>query len=79
MKLVKQTAKEYHEIDGTSYSYRYPVNKQGEESTSHHQVVNMRSLCTTMEDILTQLETINFGLEIESDIAQKAYEVLSNI
>jgi len=69
-------ANEFEQIDSNSYSYRYPMNKNGNESTKHHQVVNLRAFHLTMQELLNELDTIDFGLNIEMDQAQEIYELM---
>ena len=45
---VCQTAVELTEIDSTSYSYRYPIDRNGEASTKHHQVINLTAFAKHM-------------------------------
>jgi hypothetical protein len=71
---VVLVAKEYSEIDIDSFAYRYPIDTRGEHSTKSSQCVNLRSLDTHMNDLLKQLENIDFGINIETDIAQEIYE-----
>ena len=71
---VVSTAQEFSEIDPDSYSYRYPISTKGDYSTRKGQSVNLSSLSDHMETILDKLNTINFGLNLETDIAQEVYE-----
>jgi hypothetical protein len=78
IKEVVVVAKEFSEIDSDSYGYRYPINTRGEHSTKSNQYVNLRSLATHMDNLLEQLEIIDCGLNIETDIAQEIYEAFDN-
>jgi hypothetical protein len=75
---VDKISKEFDEIDPDSYSYRYPINTKGNESTNHHQVVNMRSIHSNMDKMLTYLEAVATGLDAETDNAQELYEMLND-
>lgn len=79
LKEVMSVAKEFAEIDIDSYGYRYPINTSGRHSTKPNQIVNLRSLATHMDNLLEQLEVIDFGLNIETDIAQEIYEAFENL
>lgn len=70
---------EFSEIDPNSYSYRYPIDKKGNYSTKHHQVVNLESICSELNELLDELDTLNFGLNIESDITQEIFEILEKL
>jgi hypothetical protein len=67
---------EFSEIDYTSFSYRYPVDKQGKPSTKHHQVCNLGAMYASLSRLMEDLDTIDFGLGIAIDDAQEIYEML---
>ena len=75
---IKTIAKEFGEIDPTSFSYRYPIDKNGNYSTKKHQVVNILSVHKNMDKLLSDLEIVNFGLDLETDQAQELYELLND-
>jgi hypothetical protein len=75
---IKTIAREFHEIDSTSFSYRYPIDKSGNYSTKEHQVVNILSIHRNMDKLLNDLEIVNFGLDIDTDQAQEVYELLND-
>jgi hypothetical protein len=75
---VAQTAKEFSEIDPSSYSYRYPIDRYGKASAKRNQTVNLTSLAIHMDSILDKLSDIDFGLNIENDKAQEIYEMLES-
>jgi hypothetical protein len=77
-KRIITTAKEFDEIDPTSFSYRYPIDRKGSYSTKKHQIVNILSIHKNMDCLLSDLETVNFGLDIETDKAQELYQVLND-
>jgi hypothetical protein len=78
MKKVEIIATEFHEIDSNSHSYRYPINKIGEYSTKHHQIVNISSIYTNMNKLLKDLEVVNFGLDLETSITEDAIDILNS-
>ncbi len=73
---INLVAKEYSDLDETSFSYRYPIDKNGNHPTKKHQVVNITSLTSCMEDLLNSMEAINFGLNIETDRIEEILEIL---
>jgi hypothetical protein len=77
-KTINSTAKEYDEIDPTSFSYRYPIDKKGKPSTKIHQVVNITSIALHMDKLLGDLDGLSFGLEMEIDSAAGVYEILQS-
>lgn len=73
---VAALCKDWSEIDPDSYAYRYPIDKKGRASTKKHQVVNLRELSSRMATVLEELDTVHFGLNIETDSARQIYEVV---
>jgi hypothetical protein len=76
---VVSTAQEFSDIDPDSYSYRYPISTKGDYSTRKRQSVNLSSLSGHMDNILENLDTINFGLNLETDIAQEVYDAYTTL
>lgn len=79
MKKVVCVARDFSEIDPISYSYRYPIDNKGRHSTKQNQIVNLQSLATHMDELLSILDVIDFGVNIETHVAQEVYELLENI
>lgn len=79
VKSIIEVADEWTSIDPNSYSYRYPINTKGQPSTSDHQRANLRSISIRMSELLEELETIHFGLNIESDQAAEIYKFIENL
>ncbi len=75
---IKTVSDEFTEIDPNSFSYRYPIDIKGNYSTKKHQVLNLTSFTTSMENLLSEIETINFGLIVETDKIIRLIEILSN-
>lgn len=63
----------------TSDSYRYPISTRGDYSTRLGQSVNLSSLSDHMDSLLENLDAINFGLNLETDIEQEVYEAYLNL
>ena len=68
-------ANEFEEIDLDSFSYRYPMGKKGNKITAHHQIVNLFSFHQSMQELLDELEIIDFGLDMTEDQAKEIYEI----
>ena len=68
-------AKDFEQIDSGSYSYRYPIDKKGKPSTKPHQIVNLQAFHNSMKELLTELEAVDFGFDIEASQAQSIYEI----
>ncbi len=73
------TVKEFSDIDPDSYSYRYSISTKGNYSTRPKQVVNLSLMATHMNNLFEALDTINFSLNVETDIAQEIYEAYLNL
>lgn len=75
---IKKMADEFNEIDPSSFCYRYPVNLKGEHSTKNNQVVNIEAIYDNFSAFLSELETINFGLDVEKNQTQEIFENIEN-
>lgn len=64
------TAREWSALDPESFSYRYPIKRDGSRSAQPHQVVNLRSLAEHVSPLLDDLDTLQFGMGAEIDMAQ---------
>jgi len=73
---VNRFAADFEQIDFDSFAYRYPIDKQGNASAKHHQVVNLFAFHQAMQELLNDLEVVDFGLNLEADQAQEIYEVI---
>jgi hypothetical protein len=67
-------AAEFADIDPGSFSYRYPVDKNGNMLTKPNQIVNLNAFSSMMNQLLGNLDVIVSGLDVETDIAQDVYE-----
>lgn len=74
--IVKKTCSEFSDIDPKSDGYRYPIDIKGQRSTKQHQVINLRAFSNRMFSVLENLDTIHFGINIETDKAQDMYEII---
>ncbi len=77
--IVRETCAEFSSLDPKSDAYRYPIDSKGLPSTKRHQVVNLRALGNRMSSVLEDLDTIHFGLNIETDRAQEVYEIVQGL
>ncbi len=75
---VASLCKDWAEIDPGSYAYRYPIDTKGRPSTKKHQVVNLRALSNRMAEVLEDLDTVHFGLDMETYQAQELYQILED-
>jgi hypothetical protein len=72
-------AQDFDAIDKNSYVYRYPINTSGESAVAEEQCVNLENLCERMNIALDHLDTIDFGMEVETYKAQEIYEIIESI
>ena len=77
--MVTETCHEFSDIDPRSDGYRYPIDSKGQHSTKRHQRVNLRAVVDRMSSVLEDLDTIHFGLNIETEVAQKVYEAVESL
>lgn len=73
---VRKYAVEFDQIDSDSFGYRYPIDKKGNPSTNHNQVVNLLALHNSMRELLGELEIVDFGFDIKAAQAQEIYEII---
>lgn len=76
---VKRTAREFHEIDKNSYAYRYPIDRDGNHSTSKSQFVSLESFASHMNNLLDDLETVDAALDGETFRAEEAYDITEQL
>jgi hypothetical protein len=76
---ISAVAHDLSEIDPDSYSYRYPIDRDGNPSTKPHQTLNLEALSNVMGDLLYGMKSIDFGLEVETSRAQEVYELLQTL
>jgi len=75
---LHEIANEFTQIDSNSFSYRYPIDSKGNYSTKRHQVIDLKSFSASMDQILDKMSTIDFGIDIETDIKREKYENIEN-
>ena len=81
-RLVERVAKsavEFAEIDPDSFGYRYPVDRCGNHATARHQSIDLHAFHRHMDELLADLEVVDFGLDVESSRAQELYETVEEI
>jgi hypothetical protein len=78
-KDIKSIAREITDLDKGSFSYRYPIDNHGNPSTQKHQIVNLIAFADCMEEFLTKLDIVNFGIEITKERVQEIYEYFENL
>ncbi len=76
---VAAICKDWSQIDPRSDAYRYPIDTRGRPSTKKHQVVSLWALATRMAEVLEDLSTVHFGLDIETYNAQELCEIMEQL
>ena len=66
-------------VDSNSYSFRYPIRRDGRSTVENGQRVNLADLSSKMNGILDQLEVIDFGLDLTTDVAKEIYRLLESV
>ncbi|MBI2059332.1 MAG: hypothetical protein HYT87_06120 [Nitrospirae bacterium] len=67
---------DWSKIDPGSFAYRYPIVTKGLPTTERNQTVSLRALSTHMAAVLEDLDTVQFGLDMETYKAQELYGIL---
>ena len=76
---LRVVAQEMSTIDDSSYVYRYPIARDGRCSVDRPQTVNLVGLSTRMDQILNQPEVIDFGIDVETHVAQEVFEIIERL
>ena len=70
---IAATSHELADIDAASFTYRYPIDSTGQPSAQAAQLVNLRAFVRHMSSLLEDIDTLNFGLNNTTDLAQDAF------
>ena len=71
---LTSTARDFDDIDPSSFVYRYPVNtKGGPAADDNSQTINLRLFANHMSALLEEIDTVNFGLNIMTDVSRDAF------
>jgi hypothetical protein len=76
---IQDIACELETIDQHSFSYRYPIDRNGRASTENHQVVNLGLLSNSMNRALDTLDTIHFGINMEIGTREEMEEFFREV
>lgn len=77
--IVTESCHEFSDIDPRSEGYRYPIDSKGQCSPQRQQAVNLRAVTDRMSSVLEDLDTIHFGMNIETGAAQEVYEAVASL
>lgn len=61
---VEELLREFDAVDPGSYTFRYPVNTQGQPSVPHHFMLYMPTFCHRKDVFLSALEAVIIGLAV---------------
>ena len=76
---IVMVSSEFSDIDANSFAYRYPIDTSGHPSTRPNQVISLEALYQTMSDLFEKMDTLDFGLQVETSQAQEIYEILNEL
>ena len=79
MDSARATARDLDEIDPLSQSFRYPIDREGNYGTKAPLSLGIVAISRHMSGLLEELDTINFGLNIEIDQAEAVFEILQSL
>jgi hypothetical protein len=72
MRRVRSTARDLAYIDEGSYAFRYPIDTKGQPAAQSSSI-NLRAFAQHMSTLLEDIDTLNFGLNAETYVAQEAF------
>jgi hypothetical protein len=77
---VEELLRDFDAVDVGSYTFRYPVDTQGNPSVPHHFSVHMPTFCKRMDALLESLEAAVMGLEVtEDNMLEAAYHAQNGV
>jgi len=71
LERINATSHELNEIDITSF--RYPIDRNGMPTLEPNKSVNLRDFAADMSSLLEDIDTLNFGLDTQTYIAQEVF------
>jgi hypothetical protein len=70
---IAKTCRDFSTLDPDSYSFRYPIKRDGKPSTKPHLVVNLTDYAGHLSRLLEVIESTHFALDGEIYIAQDVF------
>lgn len=67
LQYAEHVIKEFSKIDPDSFSFRYPINKQGEKTIEGIKYINIRRLAMHVEELYKDLEGISTAISVYRD------------
>jgi hypothetical protein len=64
--------RDFARLDKSSFIFRYPVDKQGARPVSGTIHGSILAIARTMDPLLEQLDSVDTGLDVETDVAEEA-------
>lgn len=72
--LVQRITTTSHELDAMVVtSFRYPIDQIGRPAAESNRSINLRAFAQHMSSLLEDVDTLNFGLDAQTYIAQEAF------
>ncbi len=72
-------AKDFALIDPDSFAYRYPIDRNGQPAVSREQCVTLDDLGARVDEMIEHLDTIDFGMQIETDKARELCNIIEEM
>lgn len=63
---LEDISQQFNEIDKISYSYRYPIDNEGNFSTHQNKIVNVASISDKLNTIFEEIEIFLFMVEVNT-------------
>lgn len=65
--FVEHVISEFSNVDPESFSFRYPTDKDGNNSTKNITHINLRHLSENIEKVSTYLDSVSFNISVYRD------------
>jgi hypothetical protein len=75
---VSRTCTELSELDPGSYTFRYPIDRDGKPMPAIRRRVNLSAFVDELNKVLEDLDTLGFALSVEVGVAEDALNEMVN-
>jgi len=75
---ISRTCAELSELDPGSYTFRYPIDRNGKPISATRRRVNLSAFVEELNKVLEDLDTLGFALSAEVGVAEDAFTEMVN-